>query len=314
MLKRYFLKIPFELNGNSSIKSENDNINFKLDGYEIKICLNKNHQKGDFIISYFDDETEIWPFYLIFKKTIDVLNLSSDLWSIKIATLNKDTIMGYVDEDYYPDDLVGDDVFLCKSSGKYVMKGSFKMGLIQLNPIDDIIEKISKNFKKFKKMNLQENKKLAVVLDIYTNSYFQDDTARFLSYSIILELLKPKVERKGKGLECVNELKSTVEKYVNSDDVKNDDDLLNEFNGLNKSIGDLNKMSITYSIKQISNFYDIELDGYDDLPKMLGKCYNVRSKFAHSGSIHKDFDECFVFLREFIPILIIKVMDYALND
>ena len=28
MLKRYCLKIPFELNGNSSIKSENDNIAF----------------------------------------------------------------------------------------------------------------------------------------------------------------------------------------------------------------------------------------------------------------------------------------------
>lgn len=155
---------------------------------------------------------------------------------------------------------------------------------------------------------------MVTVLDIYTNSYFQEETASFLSYCIILELLKPKIERQGTGLKCVNKLKSTVKDYIDSDDVKNNNDLINELNGLNNSIDNLKYRSITYSIKQIPNFYDIELNGYGDIFKLLGKCYNVRSKFAHSGTIHKDFDEYFIFLREFIPILIIKAIDYALND
>lgn len=96
-----------------------------MDEYEIKLCLNDNYQKGEFIISYFGDETKIWSFYSIFKKTVDVLNLSSDLCSIKLKTLNKDTIMKYVFEDYYQDDLVEDNAFLCNSSGNLVINSSF---------------------------------------------------------------------------------------------------------------------------------------------------------------------------------------------
>ena len=310
MLKRYILKVPFELNGNSSIKSEKDNISFKLDEYDVKLRLNKNHQKGDFIISYFYDKREILPFYLIFKKTIDALNLSSNLWSIKLKNLNKYTIIRYVCEEHYSENLSESNAFICKSSGNYVMNDSFKMGVVQLNPIDNIINSISQNFIKFKDFDWQKNKKLVAVLDIYTNSYFQEDATRFLSYCIILELLKPKVEREGIGLVCVNEFKSTVEKYIDSDDVRNENGLINEFNGLKKSIDNLKYMSITYSIKQLPVVYNIELSAYDDIPKMLGKCYSVRSEFAHNGSIHKDFDRCFVFLREFIPILIIKAIDY----
>lgn len=311
--KVYSLKIPFKLNANNSIKSDENKIDFKLDGYDIKFCLNDNHQKGEFVITFFEDKAEIWPFYTLFKKTIDILNLSPDLWSIKLINLEKDNIMRYVNEKCISEELTGDNVIVCKFSGGYTINESFKVGLIQLNPIDEIINKISMNFCCLKSINWENNKKLSAALDIYTNSYFQEDTARFLSYSIILELLKPVIEREGIGLKCVNELKSKIAEYQVSDKVSTNDNLINEFKSLNNSVKNLEYMSISYSIKQIPDSYNIELENYDDLPMMLGKCYSVRSKFVHNGSIHKNFDECFVFLREFIPILLMNAIDFYLK-
>lgn len=297
---KYSLFIPFELNGASSIKSDEDKVNFKLDYYDIEICLKENHQVGKFTISYFDSKTDIWQFYLIFKKTIDLLNLSPDLWGIKLKNLNQDSIMEYVETNHFPENL--DEVHSGQYESHINLRLDLKLGFIQLNAINKIIDEMSYNFNKLQKINWKNNENLEVALDIYTNSYFQENISCFLSYTIILELLKPKIKREGKGLECVDKLMSIIEEYRNFDDVKNNVNLRNEFNGLNNTINDLNDMSITFSIKQIPSRYNIEME--EDMPKMLGKSYNVRSKFVHEGYIHKDFDKCFVFLRKFIPILL----------
>lgn len=71
---KYILKIPFELNGNSGIKINDDNnLKFNLDTFEITLNYNKQEQKGHFKIMYFYNENEIFQFYEKFKKQYNYL-------------------------------------------------------------------------------------------------------------------------------------------------------------------------------------------------------------------------------------------------
>ena len=306
---KYHLKIPFKLNDNSSIKNKDENIPFKLDKYTIKINLKENNQKGYFCIKYFEQKSEIWEFYQNFKKTIEYLNLSPLIWSIKVKPLDKENISEYIFEEKPSLKNSDNNTFICKTSEKILMNESFKMGIVQLYPEENIIKEISKNYEKLKHKNWDDNKKIIVAMDIYTNSYFKEKTTRFLSFINILELLKPEIKRKGLGLKCVNKLKSYVEQYRTSDQVQYNENLKNEFEGIFNSVKQLEKMSITYSIKQMPAQYKINIEKYDNMPKILSECYNVRSKFAHEGEIIDTFDECFNFLTEFIPILIINAIE-----
>ena len=95
--KDTYLRIPFKLNENSEIKSSK-NESFYLNDFEIRINTNnKNH------VGYFDiynignyDSDELYTFYLNFRDSIHLLNITKDFWSIKIEDITFDELKGYI--------------------------------------------------------------------------------------------------------------------------------------------------------------------------------------------------------------------------
>ena len=304
-IKKYTLRIPFKLNGNSNISVEDDETVFDLKNYNVKVDFD-NKYEGVFRVNYFKNYDEIYLFYEDFKILISLLNLDSTIWSIKIKDLNKRTIHQYVQTEYDVDN-VAENQIIIKPSSISIIPGKIKP--IQAKPLQNIIQDIKFYYSKWDQINFEKNKKLKTAVEFYTNSYFQDFEVRFLTYIIVLELLKPNIKRKGVGKECVDKIKSVVMDYKKDQRVIVNEDLKKEVEEIESSLNYFPYRSIGYSLQRLANESHVEIEEFEDINIMIRKSYKVRSKYVHNGEIINEFDECFNFLMKFIPVLIKSELD-----
>ena len=313
--KGTYLRIPFKLNENSEINSSK-NESFYLNDCEIRINTNNTH------VGYFDiynignyDSDELYTFYLNFRDSIHLLNITKDFWSIKIEDITFDELKGYIFGEKL-NSTKNDDVEIIKKGNRYEVimppiemniKMDVNVEVTEYNSVEEIQNKISIIFPKIKSNFL--NKKQKTAINLYADSYYKDDMSRFLIYVTILELLKPKIRRENESKKCCSDLKDKVKEYQEK---YADENLQKEFNEIMSSLSHIHERSISYSIKQLSEEYDILLENID-IEEMIGVSYKVRSKFVHEGVIRDEFENCLKFLEDYIPKLLKFVIEKRLD-
>ena len=304
-VKKYFLCIPFKLNGNSRFSVDNERMEFNLENLTVKISFDDDYH-GLFKICYFQNKEDILLFYENFKVIISLLNLDSSIWSIQIKDLDENIILDYMGYDCCVVD-ENENQIIIKPDTILISSGEVKP--IQCNSLSDFIKDIQSYHSKLNGIDFDINKKLKTALEFYTNSYFQELEVRFLTYIIILELLKPNIKREGIGKECVDKINDIVKEYRNNQKVKEDEVLKREMDEIGSSLSYIPYRSIGFSIQHLVNNNQIKLDGFEDMEGMIKKSYNVRSKFVHNGKILDEFYECLTFLNILIPELIKKELN-----
>ena len=309
--KKYIFKIPFVLNKHSGIKiKEDDELKFILEPYTVYIHLFEDEQNGYFEIP-FNDENKIYEFYQIFKSTLNRLNIIENKkygsWSIKLENITEENLNNFIHETNTTKIVVDEENYK-EIHTSFNLKIDLQVDYVLSIILTAIIDDITILYNDSKNSEIINDNKINTALDIYSNSFFQKDKPRYLSYFNILELLKPTIERDEETLTCVEKIIEYADNYKETFALENNELLKKDFDSLKSSIGNLKNKSFTPSILQLVNDYNISIEGYDDLEGWISSAYTVRNKIAHEGEILDNFDECLSFLEKFIPtLLLVKI-------
>ena len=311
--KKYTFKIPFELNKHSGIEiKKNDELKFILEPYTIYIYLLKDEQNGYFKIP-FNDKNKIYEFYRIFKLTLNRLNVIENKkygsWSIKLENISENNLKNYIYENNTTK-IAADEEYYKEIITKINLQMDLEMDYVLSIILTAIINDITLLYNDSKNTEILNDNKLNTALDIYANSFFQKDKPRYLSYFNILELIKPTIMREDPSLTCIENIIKYIDKYEQVTCMKNKDLVKKDLNSLKSIMGMLKNKSLIQSILKLVNDYNIKIEEYDNLEEWLSSAYKVRNALVHEGKILENFDELLVFLKNFIPILLL----YKIED
>lgn len=316
MKNNAYLRIPFKLNEESKLQITEENNNFKIEDYCVLVNVNNDAHVGYFdIIVIGDDLDELYKFYVNFKNSLHLLNLTRQYWSIKLDEIKRNELAEYI--FLKKPQITDNKIKTIKKGNRYeaVMQLNLKMDIdvkvevTEFFPISDMGIELLNFYKHIKDDKFTKKQKTAI--DLYADSYYKEGMSRFLIYVVILEVLKPKIKRRGITKKCCDDLKQVVKDYRN----ENDDAAIEiEFAEIRGNLNYIDERSISYSVKSLANTYKIELEGYEDISEIIGETYRVRSKFVHDGVIKDTFEVCLEFLDNFIPVLLKEVVQIQLNE
>lgn len=301
MNSKYLLPIKFITDEHSGILiKKEDELTFCIDSNDITIKYNENSRNGTFEVISLNKDS-LFNSYNNLKTIINTMSLYNEQysnWNIKLEKIDEAELENKIIE-LKPQKVIKDGNYYKITDNVYLNIEIDSVEVIACISLPSIIEDIQNIHEKIVE---NEFKNKEIVLDLYKNSFFQDPTARFLTYINILELLAPELYQEKEGIDCIDDLSEILKKeYKNK--LNNDD-----YESIKNRLGILKRKSITHRVKQLPEKYDVCIDNLEYTKSMIKDAYDVRSRIAHEGRIIENFNKCCNFLEKFIPLLLKKML------
>ena len=319
--QKYKLFIPFKLKSYGKLETKDSNNKIKINDLNYSIKYSDDFKIHYFCIESFNTEESALRFYenfkillklillndsrLIFKLNENVNHAKKVPWNINQPNGYK-YIAKYNETSLFP---LTEPIYLLKT-GKF----GFYSNIIP----KDITKSIKNIISEFDLNKIRKNdKKMNLILDIYSQSKQESPKSRFLSLINIIEILQEN-EKKSKKYTKVNK---KLLKYIDKlkKDIKKDNKISNEDKKeyeeiLKKYSSDIGKWksrkTIDKYLNKLKEKNNINIDSYKD---NLNKAFKIRNKMVH-GNKYINVDENFYKSLNFLNKLIESIIKIELEE